>query len=411
MIAFTFDMFLQRFKLDRQVSYEEFCRRLSVLNGSDTTGTFAVRSDLATFIARVSRGDSRPDNLERYMRTLYRMLVVEPEVSLRVWFDTYCALTIPINDHFHLPSSAPVTDKIFQGRTSAKYGRICKSINFDKFYNTKKLYANDFEYTFGLMRVMFEDFKIRNSLVAPAFFEYVLDGDYKSIWGAFMMGANRASVFNPATYRQIVETLFEGTTLFAPCMGWNAYQLGFYSTDWAHFISTDVIPEVVQNGHDLHALWEGQRPVFFEKEKTVDLYCCPSEQLDTRHGFVKKYANQVDAVLFSPPYYDLEIYDSPEQSLTSYPNYQEWLHGYWEETVKLCAEVLRPGGRFAFVISNYRNKQGQVMTISEDMRSLANKHIRHIDTYQVQWSAIKTKRQAHKTRGGNFEDLWLFEKT
>jgi hypothetical protein len=30
--------------------------------------------------------------------------------------------------------------------------------------------------------------------------------------------------------------------------------------------------------------------------------------------------------------------------------------------------------------------------------------------YKVQWSAIAGSRQAKKTRDGNFEDLWLFEK-
>jgi hypothetical protein len=44
------------------------------------------------------------------------------------------------------------------------------------------------------------------------------------------------------------------------------------------------------------------------------------------------------------------------------------------------------------------------------MRDIAAKHLTLIDQYRVQWSAISGTRQAKKTRDGNFEDLWVFEK-
>jgi SAM-dependent methyltransferase len=261
---------------------------------------------------------------------------------------------------------------------------------------------------------MFEDFKIRNSLAAPAFFDHVckIEDNYNQVWVDFMIGCNRASIFNPATYRGIVDELFEGETLFAPCMGWNAYQIGFYSSKFRHLIATDVIPEVVENGRQLHKEWikYSNRGIWEIDTKTVDLYLCPSEQLDARHEFVKQYADSVDAVLFSPPYYDLEIYPGEEQSLTNFPNYQDWLEGYWNETVKIAVEVLRPGGRFAFVISDYRNKDKQEVAISQDMRQVVQRHMPLKQHYKVQWSAIAGSRQAKKTRDGNFEDLWLFEK-
>jgi hypothetical protein len=50
------------------------------------------------------------------------------------------------------------------------------------------------------------------------------------------------------------------------------------------------------------------------------------------------------------------------------------------------------------------------MAISEDMRDVVSKYLSFVDHYRVQWSAIKGKRQAKKTRNGNFEDLWIFKK-
>ena len=303
---------------------------------------------------------------------------------------------------------------MFAGRTNAKYGKISKNINFVNFYNTKKLYTNDSEYTFGLMKVMFEEFKIRNSLVGPAFFDHICkyDGDSSQFWLDFMIGANRASIFNPATYKGILDEVFTGETLFAPVMGWNAYQLGFYSSNFTNFIATDVIPDVVDNGNLLHAEYVKHKDesIFVFPEKNIDLYLCPSEQLDEKHSFTETYTESVDAVLLSPPYFDLEIYPSDDQSFTNFPDYQSWLVGYWEETIKLCKKVMKPGAKLGFVISDYRNADKKEVSISQDMRDVTAQHLLLIDHYRIKWSAISGTRQAKKTRSGNFEDLWIFQK-
>ena len=406
--------FLKLFNFNKTISFEDFSQQLSVLNGSDTSGNFVVRSDLDTFVDRVAKKDNRKSRLDLYKRKLYKMLVTEPEVALAEWFNRTAAITEDLDYYFQISNAKILEGTTFAGRTNSKYGRICKNINFEKFFNTKKLYSNDFEYTFGLMKAMFEDFKLRNSLVGPAFFDHIckIDGDYRQFWTDFMMGCNRASIFNPATYKGILEELLPGETLFAPVMGWNAYQLAFYSSKYKHFVATDVIPEVVDNGKKLHAEWTAykDRSLFEIPGKTVKLYCCPSELLGKDTDFVAMYQNQVDAVLFSPPYYDLEIYDSEDQSFTNYPDYQDWLLNYWEATVIIAKQVLKPGGRFAFVISNYRNKAKEEVTISQDMRDVVETYFGTPTHYKVQWSAIAAGRQAKKTRGGNFEDLWLFEK-
>jgi len=413
-MTYTLEHFLSLFDFKHDTTFEDFSCQVSVLNGSDRSGNFVVRSDLDTFIKRVAKKDDREARLDLYKRKLYKMLVEEPEVALTEWFNKTADLKEPLDFYFDIPDADILVDNTFAGRTNSKYGRVCKNINFNSFFNTKKLYSNDFEYTFGLLKAMFEDFKIRNSLAAPAFFDHVckIEDNYNQVWVDFMIGCNRASIFNPATYRGIVDELFEGETLFAPCMGWNAYQIGFYSSKFRHLIATDVIPEVVENGRQLHKEWikYSNRGIWEMDTKTVDLYLCPSEQLDARHEFVKQYADSVDAVLFSPPYYDLEIYPGEEQSLTNFPNYQDWLEGYWNETVKIATQVLRPGGRFAFVISDYRNKDKQEVAISQDMRQVVQRHLPLKQHYKVQWSAIAGSRQAKKTRDGNFEDLWLFEK-
>lgn len=412
-LVFTENDFLNQFTLPI-INYQQFCNNICVLNVMDRSGAFVVKSDLDTFVNRVSKKDDRKQRINLYKQNLYKILVTDAKQTLLTWFNRYGKLVENIDFYFQIPNASILQNDTFAGRTNSKYGKICKNINFVNFYNTKKLYTTDSEYTFGLMKVMFENFKIRNSLVGPAFFDHICNynGDSNQFWLDFMMGANRASIFNPATYKGILDTVFTGETLFAPVMGWNAYQLGFYGSKFKNFIATDVIPDVVDNGLLIHDEYKKyiDNSIFVLPEKNIDLYLCPSEQLDIKFNFGTKYENKVDAVLLSPPYFDLEIYPSDDQSFDSFPNYQTWLQGYWKETVKLCVKVMKPGSKFGFVISNYVNRHKQMTTISEDMRNVVSKHLSFTKHYRVQWSAMSGSRQAKKTRNGNFEDLWVFTK-
>jgi hypothetical protein len=412
-LIFTEQDFLNQFNLPN-ITFQDFCDKICVLDVMDRSGSFVVRSDLDTFVNRVSKKDDRKQRLNLYKQNLYKILVTDARSTLTAWFKRYGELKETVNFYFDIPHTNILQNNTFAGRTNSKYGKICKNINFVNFYNTKKLYTNDSEYTFGLMRVMFEELKVRNSLVGPAFFDHICkyDGNSGQFWLDFMIGANRASIFNPVTYKGILEEVFTGETLFAPVMGWNAYQIAFYNSNFKNFISTDVIPDVVENGKLLHAEYLKHRDtsIFELPEKTVDLYLCPSEQLNLKFNFGDKYENTVDAVLLSPPYFDLEIYPSDDQSFSSFPDYATWLKGYWEETVKLSVKVMKPGAKFGFVISNYVNRQKQMTTISEDMRDIASQYLVLDKHYRVQWSAISGSRQAKKTRGGNYEDLWVFVK-
>ena len=88
-------------------------------------------------------------------------------------------------------------------------------------------------------------------------------------------------------------------------MGWNSYQIGFYNSNFRHFISTDVIPSTVSNCDLIHKEYLNQHTSLFDEPKTIDTYLCPSEQLGD--SFINKYREKVDTVLFSPPYFDLDI--------------------------------------------------------------------------------------------------------
>lgn len=411
----TTEEFLATFNFQKP-SYEEFCERLRIVKYTSKDG-----SDSETLDDYVSRNPSRGrvERIDKYRRGLYRLLVEEPEVALSVWWDRYGSMDHDMSFYFNFPDNPILNDKIFNGMVNAKYGRICRAVNFDKAYNTKRTNIGDHERRTIIeeFKMMFERYTVFYGLPTPAFYDIVCGFDktgYKDFWQILMSFLNKPSILNPYTYREILDELFDGKTLFAPCMSWNSCQVAFYNTHFDHFISTDVIPSVVDNGRTIHqdwVDWNNDRAILFPDEKTVDLYLCPSEQLQKRYNFIEKYHNKVDAILFCPPYFDLELYDSPEQSVDSFPDYLDWLKGYWEETVKMCVEVMRPGARFGFIISNYYHDCGKTLVpISNDMELVVNKHLHLVDNYKVQWSRLVNGKRTAKQKDGNFEDLWLFEK-
>lgn len=417
----SFEEFLSKFSLRKDTSFAEFSNNVTVIkyHSADSSG---VRT-LDEFIKKYpTRG--RKERLLAFKKALYKMIVVEPEVSLRVWYNSFASLPNELSYYFNFPNNPVLVDKEFRGAINSKYGRVCRSINFETAYATRKINTIDTANRLLMtdLKLMFEEFVINYKLPNPYFFDIVLQIEergpefgYKEFWKHLMIWLNKPSILNPYTYREILHELFTGETLFAPCMSWNSCQVAFYNSHFNHFISTDVIPSVVENGRNLHLDWQdwnNSQAVIFPEDKTADLYLCPSEQLQKRHGFIDKYNNKVDAVLFCPPYFDLELYDSPEQSVDSFPDYLDWLRGYWEETVKTCVEVMRPGARFGFIISDYAylDYETTLRPISHDMANIVRKHLTFKDKMGVRWNKPIHKKASIKTKDGLLEDLWLFEK-
>lgn len=130
---------------------------------------------------------------------------------------------------------------------------------------------------------------------------------------------------------------------------------------------------------------------------------------------MQKYSNHFDTVLFSPPYFNLELYESENQSVDytksefSPDDYSNWLSKYWNETCKLCSEVLSDNSTFAFVISDYKWGWGYV-PISEDMLNIAKMYFDHVDTFTLNWHGFTTS-SAEKRKTGNMENLFVLRKS
>lgn len=357
----------------------------------------------------LERSDWRHDKKHEYYNNLYEICVTKREETLQKWFDAHIKIT-DLREHMYFSLNENIIeDGIILGRKQNR-GRVIKNINFDKIFATKKYNAHDNMPILKSLDEMLNDFVINSNLIIPNGFRKVIDKNLSDIFAIMRGTRHRASIFNPYTYGWLLDNYFEGTKVIAGTAGWNSYQLGFHQSRWEEFTCIDVIETVIDNSFKI-ANYYKENNRLFDDDKIVNAYCSPSEKINLEEK------NYYDLCLFSPPYYNLEIYetDNPNQSISSFPNYDDWLESYWNCTVANIAKTIKPGGTFSFVISNYKNifpdqenEKYDMLTISQDMLKIAERHFTFKKTENIAWGAFKTLNG--KMASGNIEDMHVLIK-
>lgn len=186
------------------------------------------------------------------------------------------------------------------------------------------------------------DYKI----LTPSGRHYLREGRIGSVFSSLYF---RASILNPYLIYSLNHRVLKGERIFTPTLGWSAYCYGFMECEFVkEYVGTDVVPKVCRDTQKF-----AQK---FYPEKTIDIWCSPSEDLYKNNVFTKKYHKYFDVVFFSPPYFQLEVYPGNRQSTFRYKTYEEWLDKYWKITIKLCYRVLKSTGRLCYIVSNYGDK-------------------------------------------------------
>jgi hypothetical protein len=208
-------------------------------------------------------------------------------------------------------------------------------------------------------------------LLTPSATHYIKKGRIGSVFSSYYF---RASIMNPYLVYSLNESIFKSKRVFSPTLGWSSYCYGFLESPHViEYVGTDVIPSVCNKTKELADIYTN---------KAVDIYCKPSEDLLEIPTFMKKYKGHFDLVFFSPPYYELELYKSNNQSTDRYKTYEEWLTGYWEKTMKLCSHVLGKSGKMCYILSDYGStstpKHKALLT---DMNNIAKQYF-HLSSKQ-----------------------------
>ena len=236
------------------------------------------------------------------------------------------------------------------------------------------------------------DYKI----LTPSSLFYMNNGRLGSVFSSYYF---RASIMNPYLVYSLNHRLLKGTKIFTPTLGWSSYSYGFLECPMVtEYVGTDVIKSVCDK--------TGKFARENYKDKQIDIYCKPSEDLMKLPKFANKYKNYFDVVFFSPPYYRLELYEGKNQSTEKYKTYKEWLDKYWEQTIKMCDYVLQPGGRICYIISGYgSDKTTNSINLVDDMNKITSKYFTYKRTLPMHNKNVHVTK--HKETG---EQIILFVK-
>ncbi len=237
----------------------------------------------------------------------------------------------------------PMKNGQMNNNALVKYKNVIRNMFYKEILKETKSGIENNPTFFDVLEDLYVNKIIDYKILTPSAIHYMKNGRLGSVFSSFYF---RASIMNPYLVYSLNQSVLRGTRIFTPTLGWSSYCYGFLeSPQVIEYVGTDVIPRVCKKTAEFART--------YYPDKTVTIYDSPSEQLLHMKPFIAKYTSHFDVVFFSPPYYRLEMYPGKQQSTTTYKTYNEWLSGYWENTIKLCNKVLAPGGKMCYILSGY----------------------------------------------------------
>ena len=288
----------------------------------------------------------------------------------------------------------PMKREHMNNNKAVLYKSVIRNMHFyDILQKTKSGFQNNPSYldiTYDLYTKNIIDYKI----LTPSAVYYMKIGRLGSVFSSFYF---RASIMNPYLVYSLNKSILKGTKIFTPTLGWSSYLIGFLECpEVVEYVGTDVIPEVCKKTKHYAKHYNAD----------VNILCKPSEKLYHSKTFINKYREHFDVVFFSPPYYKLELYDSPDQSTNTYDTYNEWLHKYWEKTIMLSQLLLEKGGKICYIISDYGSiNVKQKYDLVKDMNEITSKYFHFVSNQTMHNKNVNST--SHRETG---ERIIIFEK-
>jgi hypothetical protein len=155
-------------------------------------------------------------------------------------------------------------------------------------------------------------------------------------------GLPNSSFYRPHFAKQLcLSSKTQSGRLFDPCAGWGGRLLGTVAAGW-HYTACEPNAETYSN---LMRLVE-----FLDIGDSVRLHNIPAETFDFT------VARSFDAVLTSPPYFDLEVYSCDStQSYNQYSTYDTWSQQWLQPLIRSCLASLNSDAISAWNVMNFKN--------------------------------------------------------
>jgi hypothetical protein len=340
--------FLKIFESRQKYTLQEFLAKAVVKVGDKTTPLKQYMKD-----KNINKSD---------IHLLFENIQARNEYLTRFY-----TMSLRVNkDHLKITEEA-MKNKEMNNNRLVTYKNVIRNMHYkDILENTLSGLENVPSY-FAVVKDLYLNCIIDYKILTPSAIHYMKLGRLGSVFSSFYF---RASIMNPYLVYSLNHSVLKGTKIFTPTLGWTSYCFGFLECPYVEeYVGTDVISSVCKKTKQ------------FAKErypnKTVEIFCQPSEDLFVSEQFKKKYREHFDVVFFSPPYYKLELYQSKNQSTSRYKTYEEWLDKYWDKTIQLCSYVLSKKGKLCYILSGYGSENTKDnYDLLEDMNTITKKYFR-----------------------------------
>lgn len=188
----------------------------------------------------------------------------------------------------------------------------------------------------------------------------------------FNFGLPKSTMYRPQMAKMVVSNL-GGVNVFDPCAGWGGRMLGSIAAGAEMYTAFEPNTETYNN---LLRLIE-----FLGIKNKVQLY------KDSALNMYKYDIKDVDVVLTSPPYFDLEVYTHEDtQSITGCTSYQMWVDKFLEPLVIGALSTLKPTGWSCWNVHNVGK-----MKMIDDVAQIHEKF-----TTKKIFSVTSSRRQANQ---------------
>jgi hypothetical protein len=155
-------------------------------------------------------------------------------------------------------------------------------------------------------------------------------------------GGHNPSYYRPHLSKQIIISSGKSNgVLFDPCAGWGGRMLGTVAAGW-RYVGCE--PNVETYNNLLRII------DFLKISESVELHNTTFEDFDLNS------LGEVDVVLTSPPYFNLETYnDADTQSYNKHNDFQDWLDNWLLKMIELCADKLTNNGLSCWNVMDFKN--------------------------------------------------------
>ncbi len=288
----------------------------------------------------------------------------------------------------------PMKKHNLDNNSNVQYKNLIRNLHYKEILQeTKSGFENTPSYLEIILNLYTKNL-IDYKLLTPSSIFYMKNGRLGSVFSSYYF---RASILNPYLIFSLQESILKGTKVFTPTLGWSSYLFAFLqSSHLKEYVGTDVIPSVCSKTRELGKQYD----------QNVKIYCKASEDLYKSKVFLKNYKKHFDLVFFSPPYFKLELYDSENQSTDRYDNLEDWLKEYWENTIKLCYEVLEKNGKLCYILSGYgSHDKNNFIDLVSKMNEITKEYFSKVEIIDMHNKNVHSTK--HRETG---EKIMIFKK-